>query len=73
MIIINNIILYFKHITHTDDFPLNGYLACYVIINNFVLKECDVVRVMGDSVTVDVDQYYHHPYQMYLYLREGAP
>ena len=51
MIIINNIILYFKHITHTDDFPLNGYLACYVIINNFnfVLKECDV-RVMGDTI-----------------------
>ena len=51
MIIINNIILYFKHSTHTDDFPLNGYLACYVIIDNFnfVLKECDVVRVMGDT------------------------
>ena len=27
MIIINSIILYFKQITHTDDFPLNGYPA----------------------------------------------
>ena len=27
MIIISIIIIYFKHITHNDDFPLNGYPA----------------------------------------------
>ena len=54
MIIINNIILYFKHITvitPTDDFLLNGCPACYVKINNFnfVLKECNVVFIKGDT------------------------
>ena len=54
MIRINNIILYFKHITvitPTDDFPLNRCPACYVKINNFnfVLKECNVVCIKGDT------------------------
>ena len=30
MIIINICILYFKHITHTDDFTVNGYPASLV-------------------------------------------
>ena len=29
MIIINICFLYFKHITHTDDFTLDGYPASY--------------------------------------------
>ena len=37
MIIIKDIILYFKHITDTDDFPLNGYPASG--LNNYTPSE----------------------------------
>ena len=34
-IIINSMILYFKHIIHIDDFPLNGHPPSIVLYNNY--------------------------------------
>ena len=49
MIIINIIILYFRHVTSIGDFPLNGYPAIIVGTNEVCLRRMSFSPNVGDT------------------------